>query len=94
MKVKLETKGEIEINLKRKHTKKIMNLYSDLSSDGADTGDALKNYTSELDKIACEVIDMSEEEFDELDSNDANIILNKIQEVSLGQLDFVKSSLK
>jgi len=93
MKLKLLNDKEIEIKLKGRHTTKIMKLYAGMTDDTADTGKALLKYNEELDAIACEALEMTLDQLDDMDAEDKNLILNKIQEVGMGKLDFVKSSL-
>jgi hypothetical protein len=94
MKIKKADGTELEIKLKRRHTKKLMKCYSKLTDDGVDIGKGMEDYNSMLDEIAKEVTGLSEDDYENLDAEDCNLVLNKIQEVTLGQLDFLKSSLK
>jgi hypothetical protein len=93
MKIKLINGEELEIKLKGRHTTKIMKTYAQMTSDKTDVGDSLTLYTEELDKIASEATGKSIDELEDMDAEDKNIILNKIQEVALSRMDFLKSSL-
>jgi len=94
MKVNKQDGTTVEIELKRKHTKQLMKSFSKLTGSEEDMAKGLAEYQALLDTIAIETTGISEEQFDDLDSEDANTILNAIQTSSLGQLDFLKSSLK
>ena len=86
---------DIDLNLKGRHTKKVIKHFSKLT-DGNDE-DSKKEagkYFDVLESIAVEATGMSEAELDNLDADDKNKIINAIQEKSLSSINFLKSSLK
>lgn len=94
IKLKLPTGKEIELKLKGKHSTKIIDKFSTLAKGEGETGDQLTDFMKSLMDIATEATGLSIKEIDDLDLDDKNCILNTIEEKSLSQIDFLKSSLK
>lgn len=98
-KIKIKTdEGEREVelkNLKGRHVKKALKLMTKIQrEDGSENLPAVANYTDYLDELASELSGISVEELDDLDIDEKNKIIGKVQEKISFKLDFSTSSLK
>lgn len=88
-------KKECELRMSGRMTKKIVASFAKVTDD--ESSEAKKTgleYFELLEKIAVEATGLKESDFDEMDADDKNRIINAIQEKALSSINFLKSSLK
>lgn len=98
-KIKIKTdEGEREVelkNLKGRHVKKALKLMTKIQrEDGTENLPAVTNYTDYLDELASELSGISVKELDDLDIDEKNKVIGKVQEKITFKLDFSMSSPK
>jgi hypothetical protein len=92
---------EVQFQMRGKHIKKIMKAISEVSEEETEDKKQDFHYIDVLHTVAKETVKfagtedlLQESDFDEMDADSLNKIINEIQKKALGSLTFLRSSLK